>query len=265
MKKCKLFFLSALLATGFISCSEDEKVIEPEPEAAVVSVALTDAPGDYQKVFVDVRDVMIRIDTENDSVEGWQSIGDVKTGIYDLLTLTGGNSELLAEAELPPGHLTGMRLVLGGDNTVVVDDSPRVLKTPSAQQSGLKLQVDHNLEAGVEYNYVMDFDVEESIVNTGGEGYILKPVIRLFLEEATGSIAGTVTPADVQTLVRASRDTIMVSAYTNTEGEFELKGLPAGDYLLEAIPDAESGLPTNSLNNVTVEAGETTTLETIDL
>lgn len=265
MKKCKLLFLSALLATGFISCSEDEKVVEPEPETAVISVALTDAPGDYEKVYVDVRDVMIRIETENDSIEGWQSIGDVNPGPIDLLTLTGGNFELLAEAELPPGHLTGMRLILGSDNTVIIDGSPRVLKTPSAQQSGLKLQVDHDLEAGMEYNYIMDFDVEESVVDTGAEGYILKPVIRLFLEEATGSIAGTITPADVQTLVRASRDTIMVSAYTNTEGEFELKGLPAGEYLLEAIPDEKSGLPTNSLNNVAVEAGETTTLEPIEL
>lgn len=265
MNKYKFILFSLLLSTGLIGCSEDDANDNPKPQTASVSVELTDAPGDYEKVFVQVVDVMIKLETEEDAVEGWQSLGDINEGIYDLLTLTGGESELLAETELPPGHLTGMRLVLGSNNTIVVEGIPYPLKVPSGEESGLKLQVDHTLEAGKEYNFVLDFDVDKSVVHTGSDEYLLKPVIRLFLEEETGAISGEISPADVPTLVVASNATTTVSAYTNAEGEFMLKGLPAGTYTVVVTPDATLNFPILTYTDITVESGVITEMDPINL
>ncbi|HET8855004.1 MAG TPA: DUF4382 domain-containing protein [Salinimicrobium sp.] len=266
MNRYKLILCSVLFSAGLLSCSNDDETKDnPEPQTANVTVALTDAPGDYEKVFVQVTDVMVKMQTEEDPVEGWQSLGNINEGKYDLLTLTGGKSQLLAETELPPGHLKEMRLVLGGDNTIVVEGIPYNLTTPSAEQSGLKLMVDEEIEAGLEYNFVMDFNVEESVVETGSGKYILKPVIRLFLEQESGSISGSVSPAEVQTLIEATDGTTTVTAYTDAEGDFELKGLPAGTYEVTVTPAPESNFPILTYNNVNVVVGETTDMGQINI
>lgn len=267
MNKYKLILCSILFSAGLLGCSEDEANDNPEPQTASVSVALTDAPGDYEKVFVQVTDVMVKIDTEEDPVEGWQSLGNINTGVYDLLTLTGGESELLAETELPPGHLTEMRLVLGGNNTVIIDGIPYPLETPSAEQSGLKLQVDQELEAGVDYNFILDFNVEKSIVHTGSDKYILKPVIRLFLEAESGSISGSVVPEEVQTFIEAenAEGVVVASTYTNAEGEFMLRGLEPGIYTVLITPDATSGYPELTYRNIEVEVGVNTQMDPVNL
>lgn len=55
------------------------------------------------------------------------------------------------------------------------------LKTPSAQQSGLKFKLPKGMkiEAGYTYNVVMGFDPKKSVVVTGNGGCLLKPVIRI--------------------------------------------------------------------------------------
>lgn len=268
MNTYKLILCSVLFSAGLLSCSNDDETKDnPKPQTANVTVALTDAPGDYEKVFVQVMDVMVKMESEEDPVEGWQSLGNINEGKYDLLTLTGGKSQLLADTELPPGNLKEMRLVLGSDNTIVVEGIPYDLDltTPSAEQSGLKLMVNEEIEAGLEYNFVMDFNVEESVVETGSGKYILKPVIRLFLEQETGSIAGSVSPAEVQTLIEATDGTTTVTAYTDAEGDFELKGLPAGTYVVTVTPSSESNFPTLTYNNVSVSVGETTDMGMINI
>jgi len=134
------FLLIALIACA---CSvEDDK--QAQPKDARLMVRLTDGPGNYQAVNIDIRDVQVNTG-EGDG--GWESL-DVNEGIYDLLKLTNGLDTLLGETELPPGHISQVRLILGDDNTVVVDGKTRELSTPSAQQSGLKVNIDMDLGWG---------------------------------------------------------------------------------------------------------------------
>jgi hypothetical protein len=49
---------------------------------------MTDAPGDYDEVNVDVRDVLIKSTTDSDD-KGWVSVGTV-TPKNNLLDLTAG-------------------------------------------------------------------------------------------------------------------------------------------------------------------------------
>jgi hypothetical protein len=46
-------------------------------------------------------------------------------------------------------------LLLGDKNTVVVGDKTYDLKTPSAQQSGLKLKINQTLVAGATYEFML--------------------------------------------------------------------------------------------------------------
>ncbi|WP_373057406.1 DUF4382 domain-containing protein [Zunongwangia sp. H14] len=254
----------SLIAFTMFSCSEDDD--NANEGTAHVTVSMTDAPGDYDGVLIDVEDVMIKSDMDGEEGEGWESIGDVNTGIYDLLELTGGVSQLLADVELPAGYLGQIRLVLGTDNSIVVNGESYAMATPSAQQSGLKLNVNQELEAGEQYSFLLDFDVDESVVPQGGNGgYNLKPVIRVAAEEGASTIEGQVHPSTFRSLVKAQNASTVISAYTDTEGNFTLHGVPAGTYKVTITPEVASNLPAIERNNVVVEANSSVDLETIYL
>ncbi len=273
----KSLMIATFISLGLTSCSEDDSSEATTDGSANVTFRMTDAPGDYDAVMIDVQDIEIHVDSQTEAEsetdvdgDGWVSVGDVNTGVYDLLELTGGVSQLLADTEVEAGYVSQIRLILGTENTVVVDGEEKALNTPSAQQSGLKLQLNKELKAGENYAFLLDFDVEESIVETGNGGYNLKPVIRLSAEADAGMVVGTVaTPADletnVQSLVKLSNDGVTISAYTDADGNFALNGVPAGTYDLEVTPEAESGLTVFVLSDVEVKPNETTDLGELEL
>lgn len=258
-KKLTSLFLAVVAVTTFSSCSEDD---DQNKNSAQLVIHMTDAPGDYDEVNVEVVDVQIKADASTEE-SGWVSVGNVNTGIYDLLSLTGGVTQLLADVNVPAGPLGQIRLVLGNNNTVVINGESQPLSTPSAQQSGLKLQVNQNLEAGKRYEFLLDFNVDQSIVSAGTSGgFILKPVIRLAAMEGTGIITGEVQPSIAQTVVRARNAANDISAYTDEAGNFSLHGVPAGTYQITVTSAAGT---TATVNNVVVASGATVDLEPIFL
>lgn len=271
-KRLTSFLLAAIAVTMFYSCSDDDG---QDTNSARLIVHMTDAPGDYEHVYVDVQDVRIKADASTGNDEGWVSLANVQKGEYDLLSLTNGVTQLLADSEVPVGNLGQIRLVLGPDNFVVLDgqtESDRIpLNTPSAQQSGLKLNVNQQMEAGELYEYLLDFDVDKSIVNTGNGGYILKPVIRLSTVEGSGKIEGTVLPTlgtsgeTFQIKVTATNANHTISAYTNASGGFVLHNVPAGTYRIIFTPEETSGYAELEKINVQVTSGAVVDLGTVDL
>ncbi|BAO55574.1 DUF4382 domain-containing protein [Nonlabens marinus] len=251
MKKYLSILMCTILTVSLFSCSDSDDSTQP----ARVSIRLVDAPGDYDNVFIDIQDVMIKY---NDDGDEEVEIGAVNTGVYDLLELTGGASVILADDEIPAGRISQIRLVLGDDNTVVVDGQTFPLSTPSAQQSGLKLNVNQDLEGGIFYEFILDFDADKSIVQQGNGGYSLKPVIRTELVAQTGAISGTVVPTTVQTLVTATDGVNTISTFTNSLGEYRLSGVPEGTYTVTLEPDATAGLQTATIADVQVTVGQVT-------
>ena len=219
--------LSLISLSVFISCKKDST----SDGTARLQVYLTDDPGDYEAVYIDVKDVQINV--TGDDINGWQSLQGVNAGVYDLLRLVNDEDTILADAEIPSGRLHQIRLVLGTENYVKLEGTPQLIKleTPSAQQSGLKLNVQYEVTDERLYTILLDFDVARSIVNTGSNKYILKPTIRAVLNAVGGTIKGVVMPKDFQTAVYAIQgvDTI-ATTFSGITGGYIIKGLPAGTY-----------------------------------
>ena len=226
---------------------------------------LTDDPGDYQEVIIDIRE--IRINMSSDSVNGWQTISGVNAGQYDLLKLVNDDDTLLAQVDLEPGRIEQMRLVLGPNNFVKIDDQVYPLETPSAQQSGLKLNIHHDVNAGILYTLLMDFDVARSIVKTGNGRYILKPTIRTVLQEAGGTLQGFVRPFDFQTAVivfRGPNDTVTGTYSSLDNGGYRVRGLSAGTYSLQFLPN-DSSFRDTVITGINVNTGMITNVDTMHL
>jgi hypothetical protein len=266
-KRLNLFFLSLLLLT-FYNCANDSNgSMNQNDGTAHISIKLVDGPGDYDKVFVDVVDIMIKMNDDSEGDEGWVSVG-ANAGTYDLLELTGGqNAVLVDDYEVLAGELSQIRLVLGENNYVVKGEDEFTLKTPSAQQSGLKLKVNQTLEAGFLYGFVLDFDVAKSIVDAGNsDNIILKPVLSASLEAASGIIQGVISPSDFQTEVSVTVDGESISTFTNSEngGAFMLYGVPGGTHDLTITPNPSTNY-IGQVISVDVVNGQVTDIGTIEL
>lgn len=265
--------ISIILLLAIVGCSNSNN---SNLESATISVKLVDEPGDYENVFVEVIDVMVKYgnDAENenedeDSENGWESLGIINPGIYDLLELTGGLSlELVDNEEIEAGTIKQIRLVLGENNSVVLEgeEEPRPLRTPSAQQSGLKVMVNQAIEAGFNYDFILDFDADASIIMAGNSGNInLKPVLRASLEVNSGILAGNILPADIAVEITVASGDVMASTFTNGQGDFEILGLPAGIYTVTITPEEVAMLTSVTLEDIEIVVGETKTLDDIVL
>lgn len=168
MKKTLLIAFSFGLI-AFAACNKDD-----DKGSATLNIRLTDGPGDYQQVNVDIQEV--RIKSASDTAQ-WITL-NTNAGIYNLLDFQNGVDTLLATGMVPSDVLKEVRFILGNDNSVMVDSVIHPLTTPSAQQSGLKIKIDKSLNLDIN-TLVLDFDAEQSIVETGNGGYILKPVIKI--------------------------------------------------------------------------------------
>lgn len=252
MKKAFLFLVLFISFSLFYSCSEEQ-------DTSKITVRLVDAPGDYDEVNIEVLDVMVN------NEDGWESLGVISPQVYDLLKLTGGIDALLVDTEIPSGRINQIRLVLGENNSIVKQGETFPLETPSAEQSGLKLNVHQDLIGGVTYNFVLDFMVDKSIVTTGNGKFSLKPTIRVSTEALSGAISGMVNPTNVQTEVIATSLNDTISTYTNSEGKFVLHGVPEGTYKVTFVPEATSGLAIKEIENINVSIGSNTDMGTINI
>jgi hypothetical protein len=250
MKMMRIFCGVAFVLSLLTACS-DEKT-------AKLQVWLTDAPGDYQQVNVDIQGIEIKA-SESDDGSGWKSLS-VNKGVYNLLDLTNGLDTLLGEIEIPAGNISQIRLKLGDENSVKINNEIFDLTTPSAQQSGLKLQVHETLAEGITYKILLDFDVARSIVQTGSGKFILKPVIRTITEAEDGAVKGTVEPKESTPAIYAINglDTLGTTFTDSTSGNFLLRGLPAGSYKIVFVPAHDFQVTEKA--NVSVQIGSVTDL-----
>ena len=215
------------------------------------AVRLTDAPGPYEKVNVDIQGVEVMGDN------GKTVILNVKKGIYNLLEFSNGVDTLIATDSLEISSVNQIRLILGPNNTVVIGGVSYPLSTPSAEQSGLKLKVNQTLQEGILYTILLDFDANKSIIQTGNGVYKLKPVIRTIEKAISGSIKGKITPIGTMAVVEATSSTgVSYTSNVNANGNFLIMGLAPGTYTFTITPTLPL-LPVTK-TNVVVTAGITT-------
>ena len=250
MKILKILIITLVASTLWAACKKDSSDTTP------TTVRMTDAPGNYQQVNVDV--IGVEFTMSSSAIVNL----NVKPGIYDLIKLTNGIDVIIATADLPAGKLSQVRLILGTNNTVKVDNIVYPLTTPSAMQSGLKINVNATLVAGVAYDLLLDFDANESIVVTGVGDYKLKPVIKSIDVATSGSISGSiVTSASLPASVKAFDGINTYSTYTDANGNFLLRGVSAGTYTVLITPS--SVFTVKTYTNVIVTVGNLKTLGSI--
>ena len=247
-----------------VGCDVNEDVNEKK---ATIQIKLTDAPAlNYDEVNIDIQAVSVGI--ANGEGE-WIDLNIHNPGVYNLLELRNGNTVLLAGGDIPAGDISQIRLLLGENNSVVVDGMEYDLDTPSAQQSGIKLNLHQTLLPGVAYSFVMDFDAARSVVARGNGTYGLKPVIRTYAEAFGGSIKGVALPARVDTAgvayVQIVNDGDTLISIPEDDGFFLFAGLAPAMWDLTVVADEYTSYVDEVIDGIEVKAGEVVDLGVVEL
>ena len=251
-----------LMALVITSCSKnDNKQGEGQ---AKVQIVLTDAPAlNYDALFLDIREVSIN---NNAGDDGWikYPTAPVFANPIDILEYRNGSTIAIGDPiSLPAGKIEQIRLVLGDNNTIVIDGQTEKLTVPSGV---VKINLHKELEPNGVYKIWIDFDAARSIKvhGTGSGKYILRPVINAFLDEANGQIRGYVTPAIAQPWVYALSGVDTVgSALPGLDGFYHFVGLPAGVYSLSFDANDATEYKDVTLDGITVEYGKVTDVGTL--
>ena len=171
MTKLKVTAWITLIALGIVlllnACKKDD-----DEGTSTVNVSLKDAPGDYQQVNVEVTGVEIHTTSD-----GWKYIS-VPDSVYDLLLLTDTNGTFLGSGPIPASKITQVRLILGTENSVMIDSAMHPLSLSSQDETGLKVDLNQDLVNGGVYTLILDFEADQSVVSLGNGNYKLKPVLK---------------------------------------------------------------------------------------
>lgn len=247
--------LQALLKPGLLAAAATAALLaacggggSSSNAPGTLRVALTDAPAcGYDEVNVTVQKVRVhQSGSAGDGDSGWSEVVLNPARKINLLDLTNGVLEELGQTELPAGTYSQLRLQLASNggaaplaNSLVLtggDGSEIPLDTPSAQQSGLKMNLNLTVEPNQLADLVLDFDACKSVVVRGNSGrYNLKPVVSVLPRVrqdglvAEGYVASAIAVGS--TSVSLQQNGVPVrSTVPMADGRFVLYPVPAGNY-----------------------------------
>jgi hypothetical protein len=251
----KILLITAILSLSFFACKKNNNT--SAGSTAHVTVKLTDAPGAFDAVILNIKSVVVVTDNGEHTL-------NVNGGPIDILRFRLGKDTILADQDIPAGTIQQIRLVLNDSgNRVIIGGISYDLTTPSGQTSGVKLNVHDNLTAGIAYTMLLDFDAAQSIVLTGNGKHILKPVIRAIPEAVSGALTGIVSPAVSSPKVYAITGTDTVGTVTDATGKFYFPGLAAGTYNLQFLP--VSPYAAKTVTSITVVNGAVKDIGTVTI
>lgn len=278
--------LLAALPLVMVSCNKKSTA-----DKATVRFKLTDAPADFDALYIDVQSIQVQT-----SAGAWVTLQS-NLGTINLLQYVNGQSTLIAQADMPEGQLNQVRLILGSNNSIVANGQTYPITIPSGMESGLKLNVHQELQAGQTYEWTIDFDAAQSVVTTGAGSFHLQPVLRLIVDaqssagtttnadgtisvsgstggsasgsvvingDVTGSISGSINPLGFASVCVTGSNGSTFCTVTDLTGHFTLQAVAAGSYTVEIDP-AVPLLSTKTISNVSVTANQTTNLGVVAL
>lgn len=179
--------VALVLLTALFACEVNDQAAHTN---GIFKVQLTGAPGDYEAVYIDIEKIRIKSselyhsdltddeDKKHRNNKGWTTIND-KAIRVNLLDYQNGKTIEVGREELEAGVYDELRFVLGSNNALVLNGKSHSLEIPSAQQSGIPLEINAEIRDGDTYNLLIDLDTERSIVKASGGRYILNPILRV--------------------------------------------------------------------------------------
>ncbi len=165
MKRLQLlkpFFFSLILLVCITNCTKDD--VNSNQQLTHISVKLKSTVGTYNKVFVEIEDVQLKVREGENASNAWVSLNAINQGTYNIFDLR-DNSELLLvnNFELKSTYVYEIRLVLGDNNFIDIDNILYSLDVTDFGNSTPSNLVKLDLNSNHTYDFVINIDIDNSV------------------------------------------------------------------------------------------------------
>lgn len=253
-----------------------------------VSIRLSDNPVDFDAVNVDIQSVIVQVipdsclnryhdDMDHDGNDDhdhnrpsrcsvWDTLS-INPGVYNLLNLANGTDTILANGLTVSGKITKIRLVLGDNNSVVIDSVsyPLTLWNNDHEVTLALRGEDVDQISANDLQFWLDFDAAHSIVRIRDNQFVLRPFLRVWLPAHAATVKGYVLPDSAQSVVAAvfNGDTL-VAFPRHHDGFFKIRGITntSTDVFINATAN---NYQDTTITGVQLQIGKETDLGTIHL
>lgn len=274
----------------FIACNKNNSsTSNPNipPGKSQVSLYMMDDPIQFSKVLIDIRSVIIEVDTAtkqsdedhddqwDDNYCGWHRtqsnksvIWDtlsIKPGVYDLLQLRNGTDTLLASGLITNGKILKIKITLGSDNTVYTDSTtfyPLEVFGPNPYFTINVRRTDVSSVSNNDFKLWLDFNLSRSVFFWSGT-YYLKPFFTVFNDAVKAKVQGQVLPSGAAALITMYNSTDTLYAIPGFSGQYMFRGVTAGNYSLNF--KGRGGYHDTTLSNIKVDSMKVVTVPKITL
>ena len=165
-------YLIVLLAISLIALSG---CVMPAFGGGVLQLKVTDA-GNIDSLVLNIGQIEVHVASNDTNEEsGWTTVNGAQS--VDLIQVKGVN-EFLGNTTLAAGKYTQIRLTISSA-TATIDNQTYSVTIPSG-----KFKFVHNFDIveNQTTTLILDFDADQSLVETGNGKYILKPTVQVITE-----------------------------------------------------------------------------------
>lgn len=272
--------MAMILGVSISACKKDD--IQPNPgttqnEANSFQVRMTDAPGDYKSLDVELTSVDVFLEGS-----GWVDLEN-DAQMVSVLDLTNGiETEIAFNSNVEAGTYSKVRLTFGSNNSLELNSSstlgitlPGGISTTSAldlvlasdmtSERTVEIEIDETVSSSSGASILLDFDVAASIMENSNT-WVLDPSIRLVSDVSTGAMGEIEGTQQASIIFESNNSSFTSSTNTSASGNFLIQGLEEGSYtvIINAEVEGQSSNETLTLDNVIIAQGSIKNMGSID-
>ncbi|MEH6536973.1 MAG: DUF4382 domain-containing protein [Psychroserpens sp.] len=163
------------------SCSKEYDT-ETFENSSLVTVKLQGTQSVFSKVNIDVLEVQFRVLEDKNDPNAWMTLNTINTGIHDLTNITDSQIVTLVDFdEVPSEFIYSIKLVLGDQNSAIKNSVEYVLDMAPEHENGPVNIVEKQLKANSLYEFVIEFNLDDSIELTSEGNAELNPKMNTLL------------------------------------------------------------------------------------
>ena len=161
LQPIKPFFLCLIILVCFTSCAKDE--IHSGNQLAGITVKLKSTAGEFDKVYLDIKDVQLKVKEDSNASDAWVSLNTINIGTYNIYDFRDDSELLLVDNfEMNSNYIYEIRLVLGDNNFMDINNT---LYSFDVTDLG-DLKPSNLVELELAANHIYDFEIDINIDNS---------------------------------------------------------------------------------------------------
>lgn len=233
MKTIKILSLGLMMFFITAGCEKENINPSEKTRTGILAVKMTDSPAMYAALNIEITGIAL---LNNES--GWTRLG-TETRIIDVLKLTNGAYvPLTRQSNVKIGHYTKIKLIFGEMNQLGLNNhisfpetGPAMVDLAFSGSREIVIDINEIVKPAAYTEILLDFDAARSVIERDGK-YFLSPVISAITNARTAVIGDleAASPSKVTGAIFVVNERDTLSAYTNTEGKFLVRGMSEGIY-----------------------------------